>query len=91
MSERLGDVLYAGGYNPTKAMPPPRNADYYEDFFVVAPTTLPAGPAALSVVHAGLIGVSLNDYMSYCRSCLLVYQAGPSDFLEIVNTTVFLV
>ncbi|KAI5120389.1 hypothetical protein M0805_000169 [Coniferiporia weirii] len=53
-SERLGDILYAGAYNPQRG--PGNEGQPAQNFTVAIPAGFPTGPAVISVPHANLLG-----------------------------------
>jgi hypothetical protein len=55
----MGNVLYAGGYNP-QFNPSDPESQPFQNFTVTIPAYLPAGPATLGVAHFSLIGVSFQ-------------------------------
>ncbi len=57
-SQQLGEVLFAGPYNPTFVVP--GFFGFYQNYSVATPIT--SGLAALSVVHPSLIGVNISSW-----------------------------
>ncbi|KAI0632497.1 hypothetical protein C8Q77DRAFT_1218845 [Trametes polyzona] len=55
-TEQIGIALYAGSYTPQLR---PGGSDLFENFTVSVPSDFPSGPAALSVAHFSLVGVSV--------------------------------
>lgn len=73
MTERLGTVLYAGGYDP-KTQAPPELTGFYQNFSVKTPD-IETGLAVLSVVHLELVGVS-----SYFQLVIMCRQLTVTSF-----------
>ncbi|KAH7887312.1 hypothetical protein F5I97DRAFT_816617 [Phlebopus sp. FC_14] len=53
-SAQLGEVLYAGPWNPVTPKP---GDGFYEDFTVQIPKYTPKGPAIFTLTHLCLLGV----------------------------------
>lgn len=68
-SERLGDVIYSGYFNPQLHSKGP--AVPHEYFTVAVPPTFPPGPAVVSVPHSSLVGVRslLELTLLFPRAC----------------------
>ena len=70
VTERLGDTLFAGPFNPQ--FQPPDNGPPFQNYTVTVPSGFPTGLAALSVTHATLIGVRPKTLFStsfWSRPC----------------------
>ena len=88
----MGTILYAGPYNPTHHPGTPANEiEFYQNFTLELPSGFAQGPAVLNVAHLGLLGVSsFACARGYSRSPSLI-QAGPTPFLELKNSTIYVV
>ncbi|KAI5119275.1 hypothetical protein M0805_008056 [Coniferiporia weirii] len=53
-SEDLGEILYAGPFNPQRASD--NEGQPMQNFTVTIPAGFPTGPAVISVPHANLVG-----------------------------------
>ncbi|KIJ13306.1 hypothetical protein PAXINDRAFT_100770 [Paxillus involutus ATCC 200175] len=58
---QLGDVLYAGPWNPVTAKP---GYGYYQDFTVQISEYMPKGPAIFTLTHLCLLGVGWTSALS---------------------------
>ena len=80
--------MFQGLYKPF--LPPGASrSDLIQNFTVNLPADFPTGTALVSVAHFGLIIVSNQRYKA-C-SCTHNNIKGVNPFLEVVNTTIFVV
>ncbi|KAF8834567.1 hypothetical protein BDN67DRAFT_563103 [Paxillus ammoniavirescens] len=59
---QLGDVLYAGPWNPVTAKP---GYGYYQDFTVQIPAYMTKGPAIFTLTHLCLLGAGPVPFLEY--------------------------
>ncbi|KZT09412.1 uncharacterized protein LAESUDRAFT_696180 [Laetiporus sulphureus 93-53] len=68
-TERLGNTLYTGPFNPTY-----QSGDYYpsENFTVQIPAGFASGEAVLSATHFVLVGASPQPYLQTANDTIII-------------------
>ena len=59
--DRLGSIYYAGAYDPQFTDDGIRSSSPHENFTIYIPDYFETGPAVLSIPHAVLVGVSIDN------------------------------
>lgn len=79
--EELGNVLYAGGFNPQRPTP---GQQAQESFIVTVPDFQSGQTVQLAALAYTLVGVSAGFcvFVLRCANNGLVLQAGPSSTIE---------
>lgn len=82
--DELGNVLYAGAFNPQFPTTPTPSHQPQEDFIVTVPDFQDGQTVQLAALAYTLVGVSAGFcvFMVRCANKGLVLQAGPSSTIE---------